>query len=256
MVRRTRPDGKGRLAHMPPAFLEATRVSTGLLTTLERRCLQWLAARMPSWVSSDLLTATGFLAMAGVGVAYRLSALWPPMLLAVPVCLAVNWFGDSLDGTLARYRRQPRPRYGFYVDHVLDTFGVLFVVGGLFGGGYLSLPVAAAFLIAYYVLLIDVFLATYCLGAFEMSYWRVGPTELRILLAIGSLVLMVHPDATIAGHTYALFDVGGAIAAAGLFLTAVVSAIRHARALYVAEPLPSAPVAPPPRAFRRVPALR
>ena len=115
------------------------------------------------------------------------------------IFLALNWFGDSLDGTLARVRGHQRPRYGFYVDHILDTFGIFFVLGGLALSGAMTPIVAAAFLIADYVLSIEIYLATYCVGRFRMSFWGWGPTELRILLAIGALMLLVKPIVTIAG---------------------------------------------------------
>ena len=220
------------------AFKEATRVSTGLLTSCERRCLIWMAARMPRRINSDHLTALGLAAMFMVGVSYWLARDHPLALLSAIAWLAVNWFGDSLDGTLARVRQCQRPRYGFYVDHVLDTFGILFVLGGLALSGYMSPLVAAGLLIAYYVLSIELFLATYSLGEFRLSFWKLGPTELRIALAIGTLVLFVRPVVTILGTKYLLFDVGGVIATAGLLLTTVVSAAGHTRELYLAEPLP------------------
>jgi phosphatidylglycerophosphate synthase len=150
----------------------------------------------------------------------------------------VNWFGDSLDGTIARVRQQQRPRYGYYVDHVVDAVGALFLFGGLALSGYMAPAVAAVLLIAYFLVCLEVYLATHSLGEFHMSFLGVGPTELRVLLAVGNLTLLVHPMATIAGHSYRLFDIGGAIGAVGLAFTFVWSAIRHTRALYLAEPRP------------------
>ena len=162
----------------------------------------------------------------------------PAALFGVVFFLALNWFGDSLDGTLARVRGHQRPRYGFYVDHILDTFGALFVLGGLAISGAMTPIVAAAFLVAYYLLSIEIYLATYCVGRFQMSFWGWGPTELRILLAIGALTLLVKPMVTIFGLQMRLFDVGGMIGAAGLVFTAIISAIGNTRRLYAAEPLP------------------
>ena len=129
-----------------------------------------------------------------VGVCFAVSGTMPAALWGVLVFLALNWFGDSLDGTLARVRGHQRPRYGFYVDHILDTFGTLFVLGGLAMSGYMTPIVAAAFLIAYYVLSIEIYLATYCVGRFRMSFWGWGPTELRILLAVGALDAVREAD--------------------------------------------------------------
>lgn len=222
-----------------PRFKDATRVLTSILSPLEKRCLIWLAQRMPARVNSDHLTGLALIAMLGAGVAYWFASLNPWMgLMVVNVCLALNWFGDSLDGTLARVRQHQRPRYGFYVDHIVDAFGILFLVGGMALSGYMSPLVALGLLAAYFMLSIEVYLATYSLGTFTITYFKVGPTELRILLAIGNLALLVHPMATIVGRQYQLFDVGGVVAIIGLMVTLVVSTIRHTRELYRAEPLP------------------
>jgi archaetidylinositol phosphate synthase len=223
---------------MPNGFVEAQRNSTGLLTAVERRVLLWLANRLPVRVNSDHLTALGLVSMLLVGACFAISRQAPVALWGVVVFLALNWFGDSLDGTLARVRGHQRPRYGFYVDHILDTFGALFVLAGLALSGHMTPIVAAAFLVAYYVLSIEIYLATYCVGRFQMSFWGWGPTELRILLAIGGLMLLVKPMVTIFGVPMRLFDVGGIVGAIGLIFTAIISAIGNTRRLYKAEPLP------------------
>ena len=117
---------------LTPEFKSAVRQQTSLLAPLERACLSWLARNMPSWVKPDHLTLLGFGAMLVAGVCYGLAKWWTPALLIVNLCLAINWFGDSLDGTLARTRNKQRPRYGFYVDHIIDAFGILFIICGLF----------------------------------------------------------------------------------------------------------------------------
>ena len=122
---------------------------------------------------------------------------WRPAsaaLLAVVALLAVNWFGDSLDGTLARVRHQERPRYGFYVDHVLDVVGILLLFAGLVAGGFMTPIIGAGFLIAYYLLTVEIALATHAVGTFRISFWKIGPTEMRILLAVGTLQLLRSPD--------------------------------------------------------------
>ena len=217
-------------------YKEATRVQTSLLASVEKRCLIWMAERMPSPINSDHLTALAGLSMLAAGLCYWQGS--PAALLAAVALLAVNWFGDSLDGTLARVRHHERPRYGFYVDHVLDVLCILFIFAGLVLGGHMSLPIGGGFLLAYYLLMIEIALATHAVGVFRISFWKFGPTELRILLAIGSLRLMHSGVVTIAGTDFLLFDVGGVVAIAGLILTFVVSAISNTRALYVAEPLP------------------
>jgi archaetidylinositol phosphate synthase len=216
------------------------RVHTSLLAAIEKRCLIWMARRIPPAVNSDHLTALGALAMPLLCLCYGAAPQRPWALVLGVLLLAVNWFGDSLDGTLARVRGHERPRYGFYVDHVLDAVGILFVIGGLVLAGFMSLAIGAGFLIAYYLLTIEIALATHTVGTFRISYWKFGPTELRILLAAGTLQLLRSPEVTLFGSRFLLFDVGGAIAIAGLLMTATVAAIGNTRTLYRAEPLPAA----------------
>ena len=222
---------------MAEAFQEAQRQYRSPLAAAEKRLLVWIAGRLPKGVTSDQLTGLGFASMMGGGACFALSGMFIGALWGVVASLALNWFGDSLDGTLARVRGQQRPRFGFYVDHMLDSFGALFLLGGLALSGRMTPLVAAAVAIAYFLLSIEIFLATYCVGRFQMSFWGAGPTELRILLAIGTLTLFVKPVVTIAGENYALFDVGGAVAAVILTITAVVATVRNTRGLYRAEPL-------------------
>jgi archaetidylinositol phosphate synthase len=212
-----------------------TRVHTSLLAGIEKRALIWMAQRLPAWVNSDHLTALAGLAMLGVGLCFWAGT--PAALLAVVALLAANWFGDSLDGTLARVRRHERPRYGFYVDHVLDVVGILFLFAGLVLGGFMSPWAGAGFLLAYYLLMIEIALATHAVGTFTISYWKFGPTELRILLAIGTLQLLRTPHVSIFGGQYLLFDVGAAVAILALAATFVTAAVTHTRLLYLAEPL-------------------
>ena len=216
---------------------EAVRVHTSLLAGAEKRLLVWLAGRMPARIDSDHLTLLAALATLGAGLCYWAAPQYPPALVAAVVLLAANWFGDSLDGTLARVRHHERPRYGFYVDHVLDALAILFLIGGLHLGGYMTGWIAAGFLLAYYLLTIEIALATHTIGEFRISYWRFGPTELRILLAIGTLQLLRSDVVSIAGTRHLLFDVGGVVAIAGLLATFVASAAGHTRALYLAEPI-------------------
>ena len=214
------------------------RIQASLLAPLEKRCLIWMARRMPAAVNSDHLTALGAVSMLGVGLCYAFGGASPIALLAALVLLALNWFGDSLDGTLARVRGHERPRYGFYVDHVLDALSILFVFGGLAAGGHMSPVIAFGFLIAYYLLSIEIALAAHTVGIFRISYWKFGPTELRILLALGTLQLMRSDAITIGGIRMLLFDLGGIIAIVSVAATFVAAAVANTRHLYRAEPLP------------------
>ena len=220
-----------------PSFQDAQREQNGILASAERQALRWMAARLPAWVHSDHLTSLGLLAMLAAGVAYACSRSNSLFLHAVNVCLVLNWFGDSLDGTLARYRNRLRPRYGFYVDHILDTFSMSFLFGGLALSGYMSPEIVAFVLIAYFMLCINVYLATYTLGTFRISFGKFSPTELRLLLAVGNLALLYRPTVHILGGKYLLFDIGGAIAAVLMVGILVASTARNIQVLYNAERL-------------------
>jgi len=197
-----------------------------------------MAERAPRWLGSDQLTLLGFAAQIAAGACYALSRYDRRALLLVVLCLALNWFGDSMDGTLARVRRQQRPRYGFYVDHMVDIFGSAALMCGLACSGFLHWQVAVAMLIGFLLLSGESYLATYTLGSFQLSHGLFGPTEIRILLIIGNLALLRSPYSTILGHTMLLFDLAGTIAAVGMFALAIVVAVRHTTELYRQEPLP------------------
>jgi len=219
------------------AFTSARRVHRSMLAAGERKLLISIAERMPSWINSDHLTALGFLALPGVAAAYWWARSSPAGFALATLLFLVNWFGDSLDGTLARVRNRQRPRYGFYIDHVLDTCGSVFVFGGLAVSGYMSERVAIGLLLAWLLLSIEVYLATYTLGDFHLSFAAFGPTEFRLLMIAGNIAVLYRPVVTLLGHRYLLFDVGGGIGAAGMLLAFLWSAVRHGTQLYRAETL-------------------
>jgi phosphatidylglycerophosphate synthase len=219
-------------------FQEAERQQLSMLAAVEKKTLVFLARRMPPWVNSDHLTALGFVAMFAAGLGYWAASRDRRALVAVIAALAVNWFGDSLDGTLARVRNRLRPRYGFYVDHITDAIGTFFLMGGLALSTYMSPYIALGLMIAYFLLSIEVYLTTYTVGAFHLSFWSFGPTELRLLLCIGNIALLYRPVVTLFGRQFLLFDVGGVIGIAGMGLMLIWSAARHTRMLYRAERLP------------------
>jgi len=216
-------------------FTAATRIQESFVAGVEERTLLWLAQRTPVWIHSDHLTILGFISQCLAGVCYVLARRNPDALLLGIVCLALNWLGDSLDGTLARVRNRQRPRYGFYVDHVTDTIAAFFLMGGLALSGYVHPGIALGMLVAFLMLSIEAYLATYTLGRFRLSYWKFGPTEIRILLAAGNLALLKHPAIKVFGKRLLLFDVGGVIAIAGMGLMLIVSASRHTIQLYHEE---------------------
>jgi archaetidylinositol phosphate synthase len=224
------------LVRQQPAGVHV-RQHGSLLAEAEKRALVWIAERLPARVNSDHLSALGLLSIVGAGLAFWLSASAPTVGLPLVVaCLALNWFGDSLDGTLARVRNRQRPRYGFYVDHVIDVAGTTCLLGGLASSGYMSPLIAGTVLVAWLLVAAESFLATHARGVFHLSFVGVGPTEMRILLAIGALWLLrggwVAPFGL---EPVRLFDVGGVMAAAGLAVAFVSSAVANTRALYREE---------------------
>jgi len=227
---------KTELATKSQTFRDAEREQNSILAPLERVALRGLARQMPRWVSSDHLSVLGFVGMIGAGACYAASKHNPLMLHLVNVFIFLNWFGDSLDGTVARYRDRQRPRYGFYVDHIIDTFGALFLLFGIALSGYMSERVAAAVLIVYFMLAINSYLAAYSIGVFKLSQWKLGPTELRLIMMIGNVFLIYRPR--VYHRRYLLFDVGGVVAVIGMALMLIVLSIQHTHSLYKLERLP------------------
>jgi archaetidylinositol phosphate synthase len=216
-------------------FPDTLRVQESWVAEAEKRALLWLAARTPNRVAPDHLTALGMAAQIGAGMCYALAFRNRYALLGVIACLALNWLGDSLDGTLARVRQCQRPRYGFYVDHMVDSIGALALMGGLALSGYMHPWIAIGLLMAFLMLSIQSYLATHALGEFRISFWRFGPTELRILLAVGNLALFWKPVVHQFGAQFRLFDVGGAIGLAGMGLMLVVFTAQNTIRLYREE---------------------
>jgi len=225
-MRRTRP------------FPDMLRIQESWVAAAERRALFWLASRTPDRVTPDHLTILGLAAQIGAGACYALASRNRYALLGVTACLALNWLGDSLDGTLARVRQRLRPRYGFYVDHMVDSFGGLALMGGLALSGYMHPRIAIGLLVAFLMLSIQSYLATHALGEFRISFWRFGPTELRILLAVGNLALFWKPVIHLFGAQYRLFDVGGAIGLTGMALMVIVVTLQNTLRLYREERIP------------------
>jgi archaetidylinositol phosphate synthase len=230
------PLREGFAAHRQPGgFVNAPRIHTAITAPAERWLLTWIAERIPAGIHPDHLTALGFVSQLLAGAAYALASYNAHVLWLVNTFLFLNWLGDSLDGTLARVRNQQRPRYGFYVDHIADTFGALALMTGLGYSGYIHWRIAAGMLAGFYVLSIESYLTTYTRGCFHLSHGGLGPTEVRILLAVGNAVVFTHPYSQIAGRSFLVFDAGGTVAMAGMAFMALVAATRNTVALYREE---------------------
>lgn len=219
--------------HTGSGFRSAARIQESILAAYEKKLLIWLAERIPRLINSDHLTVLGFIAQVLTGASYGLAKYDRVWLLPGIVFLALNWLGDSLDGTLARVRQQQRPRYGFYVDHMLDSIGSVALMGGLALSGFMSPVVAIALLILFLLLSIQSYLATHTLGEFRMSFWSFGPTELRILLVAGNIALLHWP--TVWHGRYRLFDFGGTIGIVGMAAVLIVFTIKNIARLFQAE---------------------
>lgn len=219
------------------AFVSAGRVNQALTANAERSLLRWLAAHCPRWITSDGLTLLGLFGQIGAGLAYALSSYDLHMLLLVNLGLVLNWLGDSLDGTLAQLRNEERPRYGFYIDHMVDLFGALALMAGLGCSGLVHWPVALALLIGFLLLAGESYLATYTLARFHLSQGIFGPTEIRIFLILGNLAALHNPSANLFGHRILLFDLGGTAGALSMFVMLLLTTMRHAAQLSREEPL-------------------
>jgi phosphatidylglycerophosphate synthase len=216
------------------------RQHNSVLAAAEKRALIWIANKLPRWINSDHLSALGLAAMAGAGISFVVAGTDPVKgAILVVLCLLLNWFGDSLDGTVARVRNKQRPRYGYYLDHVIDLAGTALLFAGLAVSGYMSLTIATLVVAAFFLVSAETYLATHARGVFKMSFMGVGPTELRILLAAGAIALINSPTVSPFGiGPVRLWDLGGVVGALGMAMTFVISSTRNVRALYVEETRP------------------
>jgi phosphatidylglycerophosphate synthase len=214
-----------------------TREHRSLLADAEKRLLIALAQRLPASINADHLTLVGFLAMPAAGWCFARIPDAPWSAAACGLALAANWFGDSLDGTLARVRDQQRPRYGYYVDHVIDLVGAAALFAGIAASGLMQAWIALALAASFFLVSAERYLATHARGRFRLSFGGFGPTELRLVLAAGAVAAVYKPWVMLFGVHARLFDIGGLGAAAGMVLAFAAAAIVNTRALYLAEPL-------------------
>ena len=214
--------------------MTATRTKTFLLANPEGRVLEWIARRLPRWVMPDHLTALGVLAAIGIAAAYALSNRDPVWLWAASGLLVVHWLGDSLDGTLARVRRIERPRYGYYLDHLVDAIATALIGIGLGLSPHMLLAVGLVIVIAYLVLSINTYLETNTLGVFSLGYGRLGPTEARVGLVVINTLLALGVAPVISG--FSVLDVVVLGAAGVMLLALLVRAARNLRELARREP--------------------
>jgi phosphatidylglycerophosphate synthase len=201
-----------------------------LLAVPEARVLEAIAKRLPAWVKPDHLTALGVLAALGIAAAYVLSNGDETWLWAASALLVVHWLGDSLDGTLARFRKAERPRYGYYLDHLVDAFATAAIGIGLGLSPHMLLAVGLAIVVVYLILSINTYLETHAFGVFSLGYGRLGPTEARLLLiAVNTLLALGVLE-------FGLLDVLGIGLAGAMIVALVTRAVRNLRRLAELEP--------------------
>ena len=209
------------------------RVNDILLGPLERPALQWLAAHMPDWVTPDILTLIGVFGSAVILAGYALTNVDDAFVWLASIGFFINWFGDSLDGTLARHRKIERPQYGFFVDHTVDAFSYLLIFGGLGLSIYVSFNAAILALVGYLLMSVLVYVDTYVTGRFKISYGRFGPTELRAIAVICNVLFFVFgvPTLEMPYGEMPIYDLAVLAIAAILLLIFMTSTIRRAREL-------------------------
>jgi phosphatidylglycerophosphate synthase len=209
------------------------RVNDILLGPLERPALRWLAAHMPVWVNPDILTGVGILGSVVTFFSYWLTNINANFLWLASLGLVINWFGDSLDGTLARYRKIERPKYGFFVDHTVDAMSTLLVVFGLGLSPYVKFEIACLALVSYLLMSVLVHIRTYVDGVFKISYGKFGPTEVRLIVIIANTVVYFvgNPVVKLCFGAISIYDLIAGIVAALLAGIFVFSTIKQAREL-------------------------
>jgi archaetidylinositol phosphate synthase len=221
--------------------VDATREPNFLLARHEKRVLTAIARRLPRWILPDDLTALGVAAAIGICIAYQATNADRAWLWVASALLVVHWLGDSLDGTLARVREIERPRYGYYLDHLVDAISTACIGIGLGLSPYMLLATGALIVVAYLMLSINVYLESYALGRFSIGYGRLGPTEVRVaLIALNvALALGAGLDFRMAGIGMTAIDIGG-LAVAGLMCALMIGrAVANLRRLRLEEPAAS-----------------
>ena len=218
---------------MKPEEKKHTRVNDILLGPLERPALQYFSAHMPAWVTPDILTIIGILGAVLIMLAYALTNVSNLFLWLASIGFVINWFGDSLDGTLARHRKIERPKYGFFVDHTVDAFSQVLIFGGLGLSPYVRLEVALFALVGYLLMSIYVYVDTYVSGTFKLSYGKFGPTEMRAIAVLANTIFFFLgiPLLTFSFGEISVYDLLVLTIGLLLFVVFVTTITRRAREL-------------------------
>jgi len=185
-----------------------TRMNNSFIGIQEKKLLLWMSARTPAWITPDILTMIGLFASVLIFISYALTYFDKRFLWLASIGFIIQWYGDSMDGTLARYRKIERPRYGFFVDHIIDSVSEVLIFIGLGISPFLRFDIALLALISYLLASIYVFLTTYVNGVFRISYSGIGPTEMRLIgIAANTAVFFTsNPLVTFPWFSLSLFD--------------------------------------------------
>ena len=217
---------------------QSVRIQTSVLNGVEKKVLLWLAERQPKWVDSDMLTFIGFLGAVIIALGYILSNINVQFLWLASLGFIINWYGDSLDGTLARYRKHQRPIYGFYLDHTMDAVNETFMFMGVGLSPFMRFDLACVLLVVYLMLTLNVSMNAHLKGEFRLSYAKLGPTEFRLIAIIVNAVLVfskplrtwvVRPSWLPSGLEFQTFDLVGIVILLALVLIYIVTIWQDAR---------------------------
>ncbi len=194
-----------------PKLRPVQRIQQNLLAVGERRLLTWLAGKMPLWVTPDKLTAVGFIGACLIAAGYALSSFRIEWLWLSIGAFFINWFGDSLDGSIARFRKIERPKFGYFIDHSTDSLGNMLLMIGLGASPFLRMDIALFGLAAYLLLSIHTFVAARVVDEFRLSYVAAGPTELRLILIAMTLSMFYMGTGPVGDTVYSVYDyfIGG-----------------------------------------------
>ena len=212
------------------------RIQQNLLARLERRALNWLCSRMPPAITPDSLTAIGMVGALMVFSGYLCSNIGDGWLWLSIAGYVVHWFGDSMDGSLARFRKIERPRYGYFLDHSCDGLATVLVLVGIGLSRYVALEVALVALVGYLLLSIHAFLSVRVINEMKLSYLNAGPTELRLILVALTLTMIAAGSEPILFDVLTGFDLFVGAVGALLIVLFVIQTIRIARRLNAEEP--------------------
>lgn len=206
---------------------EQNAINTGLTAHAEEKAKEWICPRIPQWVNSDMLTVLGFLSSFIIAAGFILGFANRWYLILVVVGLILNWFGDSFDGSLARYRHKTRPNYGYYIDHITDGLTVTVLGLGLGLSGFIRVEIALAFIIMYLMLMMHVELVTYVENEFKYSFGLFGPTEFRIIGILLAVVMFFLPVKyfDIWGYTLTQYDLFATFAVVVMFIILISSIV-------------------------------